>query len=496
MVGVGKSGYINDYLFVRAPKLLTKVPSMPRIPRPFLLIPFSLLLLVTGLPAESPPVPDDRAVAEEAFLYGFPMVMNYGVYYESFIDKSSSQYKCGFNEIYNTARVFTPKDTAVVTPNSDTPYSFFCADLRAEPLVFSVPKIDPKRYYSVQLIDMYTHNYGYVGSRTTGNDAGHYLIAGPDWKGETPEGIQKVFRCETQFSFALLRTQLFNPADLAEVKKIQAGYRVQTLSAFLKKPAPPAAPEIKWPKIDRELAAREPFTYLNFLLQFCPPVGGAAVEKPRRERFARIGIKAGAVFPPEGRTKEQAAVEKAAIQSATEKIGKRLGSVGVDRNGWRVTLTVGGRSVYKDDWALRAAIARAGIYANDPEEALYPLLSVDDEGKKPDCSKNRYTLTFAKDELPPVRSFWSVTMYDAKTQLLIENPIDRYLINSPMLPDLKRNADGSITLYVQKDSPGKDKESNWLPAPDGPIYVAMRLYWPKEAALKGEWKPPAMKRVR
>ena len=138
----------------------------------------------------------------------------------------------------------------------------------------------------------------------------------------------------------------------------------------------------------------------------------------------------------------------------------------------------------------------AGIYGNDAAEALYPLLANDSDGNKPDCSKNRYTLTFPAGQLPPVNAFWSVTMYDGKTQLLIENPINRYLINSPMLPDLKKNADGSLTLYIQKDSPGEDKESNWLPAPDGPIYVVMRLYWPKEAALTGQWKPPAVQRVK
>ena len=138
----------------------------------------------------------------------------------------------------------------------------------------------------------------------------------------------------------------------------------------------------------------------------------------------------------------------------------------------------------------------AGIYANDPAEALYPLLKTDSAGKKPDCKTNRYTLTFPAGGLPPVNAFWSVTMYDGKTQLLIENPIHRYLINSPMLPGLKNNPDGSLTIYMQEDSPGADKESNWLPAPDGPIYIAMRLYWPQEAALNGSWKPPAVQLVK
>lgn len=437
-----------------------------------------------------------RALAEEAFIYGFPLVMNYGVVYESFIDRSSSQYKCPFNQLYNTARVFTPKDTAVVTPNSDTPYSFFCADLRAEPVVFTVPEIEKGRYYSVQLIDFYTCNYGYVGSRTTGNKAGHYLIAGPSWKGATPKGIDKVFRCETDFTFAIFRTQLFGPADIENVKKVQAGYKLEGLASFLGQPAPLAAPDVTWPKIDKKLAETRPFAYLNFLLQFCPPVGPAEVEKPLRARFAKLGIEAGKPFPLDAFTTEQKAELVAGVRSGLEKIKRQVGMIGKEANGWRISAAFGDRGFYKGNGALRAAAAMAGIYGNSEAEALYPLLIADSQGNKPDCSKNRYTLTFAKGQLPPANAFWSVTMYDARTQLLIENPINRYLINSPMLPGLKKNDDGSLTITIQKDSPGKEKESNWLPAPDGPIYVVMRLYWPKEAAQNGTWQPPALTPVR
>lgn len=145
---------------------------------------------------------------------------------------------------------------------------------------------------------------------------------------------------------------------------------------------------------------------------------------------------------------------------------------------------------------MRAGAAMAGIYGNDAVEALYPLLATDGDGRKPDAGANRYALTFPAGQLPPVNAFWSVTMYDGKTQLLIENPINRYLVNSPMLPNLKKNADGSLTIRIQKDSPGKGAESNWLPAPNGPIYVVMRLYWPKESALNGTWKPPAVQRIK
>jgi hypothetical protein len=437
-----------------------------------------------------------RQIAEQAFIYGFPIVMNYTVFYEYFVDKSAPAYKAPPNQLYNTARVYTPKDTTIVTPNSDTPYSFVAMDLRAEPYVICNPKIEKSRYFSVQLIDMYTFNYGYMGSRTTGNDAACFMIVGPRWKGEKPEGIAKVFRSETDFSIAAFRTQLFNSADLENVKKIQAGYRGLTLSQFQKKPAPPAAPEIHWPKIDKQLARSNPFAYLNFVLQFCPPTGPAEVEVPLRARFARIGIEAGKPFPLHMLTPKQQAELKMGMKSGLAKITQEVRALGKDENGWRVlTQGFGDRQVYAGNWTLRAAAAMAGIYGNSPAEALYPLLATDSGGNKPDCSRNRYTLTFPAGQLPPVNAFWSVTMYDGRTQLLIDNPINRYLINSPMLPNLTKNADGSLTIYMQKDSPGADKQSNWLPAPDGPIYVVMRLYWPKAAALKGSWKPPAVQQA-
>ena len=457
-------------------------------------------ILAAGLAARARaadlPAEDAAAIAREAFIYGFPMVMNYGVIYEYFIDTASSQYKAPFNQIYNTARVYTSEDTTVVTPNSDTPYSFVAMDLRAEPFVFCNPDIEKSRYFSVQLVDMYTFNFGYIGSRATGNGPGCFLIAGPAWQGETPPGITKVFRCETDFALAIVRTQLFNPADLENVTRIQAGYRAEPLSRFLNTAAPPAAPEVAWPKIDKRLAEENPFGTLNFLLQFCPPAGPAAVEAPLRARFAQIGVEAGKPFPPGKLTPRQQAALEEGSKRGISAIRQRVETLGTNQNGWRVaTHGFGDRQMNAGDWTLRAAAAMAGIYGNDAAEALYPMLATDSDGGKPDCAANRYTLTFPADGLPPANAFWSVTMYDAKTQLLVANPINRYLINAPMLPDLRRNADGSVTLYIQNASPGADRESNWLPAPAGPVFVVMRIYWPKEAALDGTWQPPAVRRA-
>ena len=441
---------------------------------------------------------DLKAIAEEAYLYGFPMIVGYQVLHGFFIDQSSGQFKAHINEISNEARVFTPDDTGISTPNSDTPYSMALLDLRAEPMVLAVPEIEKERYYDAQLVDLYTNNYGYMGSRTTGNGAGCYLVAGPDWDGDTPPGIGKTFRCETQFSLVVIRTQLFDPSDMDNVKKVQAGYEVKPLSAFLGEPAPPEAPAIDWPEASRDAFSTRFAEYLDFLLEFCPAVGTAEVEKPLRARIARLGIGAG-----ESGKASPGEIEAAlggGAKTAMAKIEEATGKVGARINGWQVGSAAGSRAFYDGNWALRAAAAKLGIYGNSEEEAVYPFTRQDAIGNALDGSKHAYQMTFAAGELPPVNAFWSITMYDGVTQFLIANPIHRYLVNSPMLPDLKTNPDGSLTLYIQKDSPGRDKESNWLPAPNGPMFLAMRLYWPQSAEApssvyplgRGSWSPPGI----
>jgi len=447
-----------------------------------------------GVP--TPGIAETKAIAEEAFIYGLPLVMNYAVMNEFVIDKNSGQYKAPFNTIYNETRVFTYKDTAVVTPNSDTPYSMLWLDLRTEPMVISVPAVPRGRYYSVQLVDGNTYNYGYIGSRATGVEAGNYLVVGPDWKGETPAGIKKVFQSSTPFGLTIFRTQLFNAADMPNVEKVQAGYKAQPLSAFLKQPSPPAAPSIAFVPASTAGIKANFFEYLGAALQFVPET---PEDKAIRARLATIGIGPGKTLEFKDLSAEHKAAILLGLKEGDDKVDKAIASTGKNINGWRVGGLAGGdRAFFNGDWLKRAAVAKAGIYANDPVEAMYPLTRTDGAGETLDGSKHNYTLTFAKDQFPPVNAFWSVTMYDGKTQLLIENPISRYLINSPMLPAMKKNADGSLTLYIQKDSPGKAKEANWLPAPDGPIYLVMRLYWPKDTPPsilppgEGTWKPPGI----
>ncbi len=446
-----------------------------------------------GVPA--PSIAEVKAIAEEGFVYGLPLIMNYGVMYEYIVDKNSGQWKAPFNSIYNEHRVFTYEDTAIPTPNSDTPYSLAWLDLRAEPIVISVPAVDAKRYYAVMLNDGNTFNYGYIGSRATGSEAGDYLIAGPRWKGETPPGIKKVFHPTTDFSLAVFRTQLIDAKDMANVEAVQAGYKVQPLSAYLNQPAPPAAAAVDWPKFDKELVKTEFFEYLDLALQFAP---AGPEEEAIRAKLASIGIGPGKKFAFKDLSLEHKAAILLGMKEGDKKVDEKVASLGKHINGWNVGSAFGDRAFYNGDWLLRAAAARAGIYGNDAVEAMYPMTKTLADGSELDGSKHKYTLTFAKDQFPPVNAFWSVTMYDAKNQLLVKNPINRYLINSPMLSGMKKNKDGSLTLYIQKDSPGRDKEANWLPAPDGPIYMVMRLYWPKDTppsilpAGEGTWQPPAL----
>jgi hypothetical protein len=445
--------------------------------------------------AQWPDVREAKAIAEEGFIYGLPIVMNYAVMYEYSVDRNSGQFKAPFNQIKNEARVFTYKDTSIVTPNSDTPYSFLWMDLRAEPMVLSVPAVEKGRYYAVQLEDGNTYNYGYIGSRATGTEAGDYMVVGPDWNGATPPGIKKVFRSTTQFSVAGYRTQLFGADDMPNVEKVQAGYKAQPLSSYLKQPTTVATTAVDFPKIDKEMVKTNFFEYLDFALQFAP---AGPEEKEIRAKLARIGVGPGKTF----NFKDLPITHKLEIglgmKDGEDKIEKYLAAEVKNINGWAVSSFFGDRAFFNGNWLLRAAGAKAGIYGNDAQEATYPLAKALANGEALDGGKHNYTLTFPAGQLPPVNAFWSVTMYDGKTQLLIENPINRYLINSPMVPSMKKNADDSLTLYLQNKSPGADKESNWLPAPNGDIYLVMRLYWPRTEAPSilppgnGTWKPPAL----
>jgi hypothetical protein len=446
-----------------------------------------------------PGILETKAIAEEAFIFGLPLVMSYAIMSAYSIDRASPAFTAPFNEIKNEPRVYTDKDVAIPLPNSDTPYSVLFMDLRAEPIVLSLPTVDKRRYYSVMLADLNTFNYGYMGSRTTGNEAGNYMVVGPDWSGPTPDGIKKVFRSGTQFSLAAYRTQLFNADDMPNVIKVQSGYGVQTLSSFLKRSAPPAAPVIAFPPISKELIKTHFFEFLNFALQFAPP---GPDEAKIRAKLARIGIGTGETFE----FKELAPLHKAevllGIKAGERRVEAAMSHFGKEINGWNVASIFGDRAFYNGQWLKRAAAAKFGIFGNTAIEALYPIVTKDVQGNPLDGSKHDYTLTFAANQFPPVKAFWSLTMYDPKTQHFVSNPINRFLLNSEMLPQMRQDPDGGVTLYIQNKSPGKDKEANWLPAPRGPIYMLLRLYVPNETPPsilppgEGTWQPPGIVAAR
>ena len=441
-----------------------------------------------------------KQIAKEAYIYGFPLVLNYKTMYDYTVDKKSPDYKGDFNKLVCDARLFTPEDKTIVTPNSDTPYCMTWVDMRSEPVVFTIPKIEKERYYSVQLIDLYTHNAAYISS-VAKNVPGTYLLTGPDWKGEVPKGITKVIAFETDFLFSIHRTQLFNPKDIELLKEIQDAYRVEPLHTYLgaKVPTAPAAIDFpKW-KEGAEFNAQS-FVYLDFMLTL---VNTPKDEQALMQRFAKIGLGNKGTFDIQKFSPEiQKALEEGAKEGleAIKTFAEKESTdplVSAKIFGTRAFLNKSSKENYdlENFFIMRAMAAQRGLYGNSGAEATYPTYLVDTNGAPFDASKNKYTLTFKKGEFPPVEAFWSLTMYDGKTQLLIDNPLKRYLLNSPMMDSFVMNKDGSLTIYVQKESPGKELESNWLPAPDGPFYAMMRLYGPKKEALEGKWVNPPLVKV-
>jgi hypothetical protein len=461
---------------------------MIRKPTRLLLASLSILMS-TGAWADFTATPGDaRAIAKDAYLYGFPVVEMYKTLYTQAVDKGGANFKAPFNHIGNTAQVFTPKDTAFVTPNSDTPYSFVWLDLRAEPVVLTLPKIEENRYYSVQLIDLYTQNFGYLGTRSTGNNGGHYMVTGPDWKGQQPANIDRVVRSESNLAYALYRTQLFDDKDLGKVRQIQAGYKVERLSRYVNQPSAKAS-KIAWPKPVAHMSdSPQLFRYLNFMLAFAAPQDS---EKDLLARFATIGIEAGKPFDFKALSAEQRkALEDGIADGKAEFAAFKKDKV--DTHQITSGDLFGSRDHLQNNYLYRYAGASMGIFGNSSDEAAHMSYFVDSEGKPANGARHSYTLHFAKDQLPPADAFWSLTMYDGKTKLLVPNHKKRYLINSRMLPHLKLDADGGLTLALQHHEPPKAEQSNWLPAPPGPFYAVLRIYLPKPEVGNGQWKLPPL----
>lgn len=423
-----------------------------------------------------------QTIARDAYIYGYPIVESYRTMYAMAIDTDGEEFKAPLNSIKHESSVLTPTDTDVVTPNADTPYSFLWMDLRTEPIVLGVPDMEDRRYYSIQLTNLLKFNFAYIGSRETGNNAGRYMIIGPDWQGEPPANITKLIRCETQFAAAIYRTQLRGPDDLENVKNIQQRYTVQTLSEFTGEPKPEQASRVEFPvpppETDLDFTF---FSTLNFLLQFCT---ADASEKELAAQMERIGVTASDSFDSQKFDLEIQEAIKTGMAEGVAAITAAAGKL-------KVAEVVGTKDYLGDNYLIKRAVAaKLGRYSNSKEEALYPLYLSDADGKPLDASNTNYVLRLGPDEVPPVNAFWSITLYDSQSKLLVDNPIDRYRVSSLMNSTFNRDEDGGLSFYIQHQSPDEERVANWLPAPTGRFYLVMRLYWPKPEAYDGTWTPP------
>lgn len=432
-----------------------------------------------------------KSITKEAYIYTYPMMESYKMIYLLKVWKDSPVYETPFNELSHNAVLLGPEYTTMVRPNNDTFYSNVIFDLRTQPMVLSVPAITDNRYYSWQLIDLFTHNIGYVGTRTTGFDAGKYLIAGPNWTGKKPEGITKVIQSDSNILLALARTQVYSVDDAENAKNIMSEYKVQTLSNYQDTPPPKVAPALDFPRFDPEKIRSVDFiTYLNFLL-------GQLKVTPSEEallnRFTKIGIGANVPFDANSLAPDTQKIMQEAIDEAMVEIEAETKNLGSLKDGWMQTAgAFGSPKAMEGKFKTRAAAAFFGLYGNDLDEAFYPDTTLDENGEALDGSKHNYTLHFSKDNLPPVKAFWSLSMYKLPEQLFTENSINRYVISSAT-EGLKYNGDGSLDIYIQKEKPSADKVSNWLPAYNGKFSLQARLYWPKPESLDPLYVLPTVK---
>ena len=430
--------------------------------------------------------PDEaRAIAKEAYIFSYPLVMMYRTMYLQAIDTGSTSYSGGFGEWLHLG-TSSPKDTDIVSPNNDTPYSYAWVDLRAEPWVMTLPKIEDGRFYTSQWDDLWGFVLDNPGSVEDGNGGVSVLLASPAWTGQLPDGVNRVIRGESEFLGSLTRTQLLDSKDLSNVQKIQHEYQLQPLSAYLGDPAPAAAPAIQWmPWNDGAEAKDEFWAYANFLLAFTAP---NAQDQPVLDRMARIGIDAGKPWDASTLGDDVTAAIATGMQDAIQELQDNAKNIADPSLFFRSRKDAG------TDYDDRALGVFVGIFGNVKKVSVYFAVPGDDQGDPFDGSRHNYAITFAADEIPPARNFWSWTMYQLPQRWLVDNPIDRYSIGSAT-PGLQTAADGSITIYFQAESPGADKESNWLPAPEGPFWLVLRTYGPGESILDKTWKLPQVKQL-
>ncbi|MDR2919843.1 MAG: DUF1214 domain-containing protein [Tannerella sp.] len=424
-----------------------------------------------------------KELAKEAYIYAFPAVEhNKGIWAVLVKDKTP------FNQFFANTQLFDPQHTSVVSPNNDTFYGYAICDIRNEPVVITIPKIE-KRYFSFQICDIFTNCPEYISTLATGNGPGNYMLARSDWQGKTPEGIAKVIRVPATVVFTLARTQVFGPQD-KEAAVLSTSYKVVPLSTFEGTTAPAGVTPLVWPAkpYDSKTGDIEGFfKEFNFMVQYQILSGS---DKALMDKYAAIGLAPGKEFSKSEFKPEIWTAIEAGANEAKKEIEAKTTSIGKSQNGWNFSPGNAGR--WGTDYMTNAAAAWKYIYVNTPEEAIYPTANVDNEGNK-FSGANKYTLTFTREEIPQVKFFWSLTMYNDKG-FFVANPLNRYNIKN--IDKLTYGKDGSLTLYIQKDNPGKAKESNWLPTPDGQFYMILRMYGPSEDAIKGKTVIPAVVKTK
>jgi hypothetical protein len=451
--------------------------------------------LLTVAPARAGDVIGEREahdIAVDAYVYFYPLLTMDITRKQSTNIEPGKEIGKGPMNMFMNIEAYPPADfKVVVRPNFDTLYSSAWLDLTKEPMVISAPDTDG-RYYLLPMLDMWTDVFASPGSRTTGTKAGNFLVTPPGWSGTVPSEFTHI-AAPTPYVWIIGRTRTDGPADYEAVHKVQAGYKVTPLSRWGKGAEPMVATidltvDMKTPpktQVDTMPAAKY-FTYAAELLKLHPP---HSTDQPIIAQLKRIGIEAGKSLDFD---KLDPVVKQGLENSqkgAQQLMEWKVPTLARVVNGWSMNTDTMG--VYGNYYLKRAIVSQMGLGANLPEDAIYPLNLADDTGKALDGA-NKYVIHFEKGSVPPVNAFWSITLYDAEG-FQVANSLNRFALSSWM--PFKTNDDGSLDLYFQSDSPGKDREANWLPAPAGAFNLTMRLYSPKPDALTGKWNPPAVKKL-
>ncbi len=426
-----------------------------------------------------------RSLAGQAYIFSYPLVMNYATMYKQAVDASSPEYVGGFG-VFRHYGFATSDNKDIVSPNNDTPYSWAWVDVRSEPWVLVMPPADDDRYYTSQWDDLWGFVLDSPGSVIDGQQGGDYLIAAADWAGTAPQGIKRVIRGESRLVGTLTRTGANGPDDLPAMRKVQAGYKLMPLHQYLESPAPKPAEKIDWiPFVKGDEHTIAAFKYVNFALPFTVP---DKVDRPALDSMAVLGIAPGMKWD----TTAMSDATKAALRAG---IADAIKEVAVYQLHAQSGVIFNTRAKLQTDYIARMFGVVEGIFGNYASQATYIAWHKDADGNPINTATGSYKVTFKKDRTPPAKYFWSITMYSMPERFLVSNPIDRYSIGSRS-PQLKANPDGSIDIYISKTSPGKALESNWLPAPDGEPFIIMRIYGPGQSVLDGTYALPPMARLK